>query len=70
METYEKAQELIKLIKQHKVTQYRASEVSGIKHNLIKRYQDDEEKLYGATYRNIKRLSDAYDEIEQHWLNK
>lgn len=70
METYEKAQELIKLIKQHQVTQYRVAKMTELNHTLVKGYQDNEAKLYGATYRNIKKLANAYDEIEQNWLNK
>lgn len=64
MNEYEKAQALILAIKNHKITQYRVSKETGIPAPGIKIYRENEERLMNATYRNIKKLADGYDQLQ------
>lgn len=67
MNEYEKAVELINLIKEKKISQYKVSKESGVFTSTLKRYREGKADLMNATYRNIKNMSDLYDQLESDW---
>lgn len=67
MDEYEKAVELIELIKGKKISQYKVSKETGVFAPTLKRYREGKADLMNATYRNIKNMSALYDQLESDW---
>lgn len=67
MNEYKKAVELIELIKEKKISQYKVSKETGVFAPTLKRYREGKADLMNATYKNIKSMSDLYDQLESDW---